>query len=73
MKAILEFNLPKETDEHRAAVQALEYKYVVSQMDEYLRSEIKYQELPEEAAKALQAARYNLHQLCNDNNINIHE
>lgn len=73
MKAILEFDLPKETDEHRAAVQALEYKYVVSEMDEYLRSQIKYQELPEEAAKALQAARVYLSELCNDNNIDIHE
>ena len=73
MKAILEFNLPEEQTEHLAAVQALDYKYVVSEMDEYLRSQIKHQELPEEVDKALQAARDNLHQLCNDNNINIHE
>jgi len=73
MKAILEFNLPEEAAEHRAAVQALDWKYVVSEMDEYLRSQIKYQELPEEANKALQAARDNLHELCNDNNVNIHE
>ena len=73
MKAILEFNLPEEQTEHRTAVQALDYKYVVSEMDEYLRSQIKYQELPKEVDKALQAARENLHQLCNDNNINIHE
>ena len=73
MKAILEFNLPEEQTEHLTAVKALDYKYVVSEMDEYLRSQIKYQELPEEVDKALQAARENLHQLCNDNNINIHE
>ena len=73
MKATLEFNLPDEASEHIAAVHALDYKYVVSEMDEYLRSQIKYQELPKEVDKALQAARENLHQLCNDNNINIHE
>jgi hypothetical protein len=73
MKATLEFNLPEEQTEHRAAVQALDWKYVVSEMDEYLRSQIKYQELPEEANKALQAARDHLHELCNDNNVNIHE
>jgi hypothetical protein len=73
MKAILEFNLPEEQTEHRAAVQALDWKYVVTEMDEYFRSQIKYQDLSGEVTKALQAARDNLHELCNDNNINIHE
>ena len=73
MKATLEFNLPEEQTEHRAAVQALDWKYVVTEMDEYFRSQIKYQDLSGEVTKALQAARDNLHELCNDNNINIHE
>ena len=73
MKAILEFNLPEETCEHRAAIQALDWKYVVSEMNEYLRSQIKYQGLTKEANEALQAARDNLANLCNDNNININE
>jgi len=73
MKSTLEFNLPEEQTEHRAAVQALDWKYVVTEMDEYFRSQIKYQDLSGEVTKALQAARDNLHELCNDNNINIHE
>ena len=73
MKATLEFNLPEEDAEHRMAIDGSNWKYVVSEMDEYLRSQIKYQELPEEVDKALQAARDNLHELCNDNNLDIHE
>ena len=73
MKATLEFNLPEEASEHRAAVQALDWKYVVTEMDEYLRQQIKYGELNEEGDKILQAAREHLHELCNDNNVNIHE
>lgn len=73
MKAILEFNLPEEMHEHRMALQARDWMYVVSEMNEYLRSQIKYQGLTKEASEALQAARDNLINLCNDNNININE
>ena len=73
MKAILEFNLPEEMHEHRMALQAYDWMYVVSEMNEYLRSQIKYQGLTKEASEALQAARDNLINLCNDNNININE
>ena len=73
MKATLEFNLPEETNEHRAAVQALDWKYVVVDMDEYFRSQLKYQELHVEVDKALRAARVYLSERCNDNNVNIHE
>ena len=73
MKAILEFNLPEEMHEHRMALQACDWMYVVSEMNEYLRSQIKYQGLTKEASEALQAARDNLINLCNDNNININE
>ena len=83
MKAILEFNLPEEMHEHRMALQARDWMYVVSEMNEYLRSQIKYQAaglttcagrgLTKEASEALQAARDNLINLCNDNNININE
>ena len=73
MKATLEFNLPEEAAEHRAAIDGSDWKYVVTEMDEYFRSQIKYQDLSGEITKALQAARDNLHELCNDNNLNIHE
>jgi len=73
MKATLEFNLPEEDAEHRMAIDGSNWKYVVTEMDEYFRSQIKYQDLSGEVTKALQAARDNLHELCNDNNINIHE
>jgi len=73
MKATLEFNLPEEAAEHRMAIDGINWKYVVTEMDEYFRSQIKYQDLSGEVTKALQDARHNLHELCNDNNVNIHE
>ena len=73
MKATLEFNLPEEDAEFRMAIDGTWWKYVVTEMDEYFRSQIKYQDLSGEVTKALQAARDNLHELCIDNNINIHE
>jgi hypothetical protein len=73
MKATLEFNLPEEDAEHRMAIDGSNWKYVVTEMDEYFRSQIKYQDLSGEVTKALQTARDNLHELCNDNNLNIHE
>lgn len=42
MKAILEFNLPEDQDEFNRAVQGGDWRHVVWEVDQYLRSEIKY-------------------------------
>jgi len=42
MKAILEFNLPEESQEHYAAVNGDAYRDVIWAMNEWLRQQIKY-------------------------------
>ena len=42
MKAILEFNLPEDEEEHQASFYGMQWKSVVWEFDEYLRTEIKY-------------------------------
>ena len=42
MKATLEFDLPEEATEHMAAVQGMEWKLLVFNFDQQLRSHIKY-------------------------------
>jgi len=72
MKAILEFNLPEDNVEHLTAIQAPDWKFVVSEIDEYLRSQIKYSNLSDEVSKALQLTRDEMGKLCTDNNLDIH-
>ena len=57
MKAILEYNLPDDIEEHRMAVHALDWALVSLEMDTYLRGRIKYGELPDAVEDALQEAR----------------
>lgn len=42
MKAILEFNLPKESIEHMTAIQAQDWKHGLWQLDQKLRSTVKH-------------------------------
>lgn len=71
MKATLEFNLPDEASEHIAAVHALDWKYVIIEIDEYLRSSINYGEHSIEVTQAFQSIHDELRQLCTDNNLDI--
>ena len=41
MKATLEFNLPEEWDEHRVAVQGLDWQMVLFEVDQKLRETVK--------------------------------
>ena len=41
MKATLEFNLPEEWDEHRVAVQGMDWQMVLFEIDQELRSTVK--------------------------------
>ena len=70
-KAILEFNLPEESEEFQIASHAGEYRYILSQMDNYLRSRIKYEELPQPIHDAMQAVRDKLWEFIKDENVEI--
>ncbi len=42
MKARLEFNLPADSEEHKSALNGSRYLAMLDDMDNYLRSELKY-------------------------------
>lgn len=67
MRAILEFSLPEEQEEHRHALNGIRYSCVLDDFDNYLRSRLKYEhELPDDARAALEAAREKLWELRGD-------
>ncbi len=56
-KAILEFNLPEESEEHYCALYGSRYRYAITEFDEYLRNSLKHGTLAEDQRLALQQAR----------------
>ena len=49
MKATLEFNLPEEHDEHLNALQGLSWQMVLFEIDQELRSTVKYEDSEQDA------------------------
>ena len=66
MKAKLEFNLPEEKEDLDDALAAPRFRCVLSEMDNWLRSEIKYHDKGE-----LQVARDKLHELMQDAGVEV--
>ena len=66
MTVRLEFNLPEEYDEFMAAAQGGRLSAALFDMDQYLRSQMKYHELPEEVDVALDTARRKLWEIMED-------
>lgn len=58
MKAILEFDLPTESDMHRDALDGSRWKSVSWEFDQWLRSKVKH---GEEQTTTFQAIRDSLH------------
>lgn len=44
MKAVLEFNLPEESEEHLNALNGVKYRAVLDELDNELREQWKYQD-----------------------------
>ena len=44
MKAILEFNLPEDKEEHDAASRGMEWALLVWHIDQFIRNKIKYEQ-----------------------------
>ena len=49
MKATLEFNLPEEHDEHLNALQGMSWQLVLFEIDQELRSTVKYEDSEQNA------------------------
>lgn len=60
MRATLTFNLPEESQEHQHAINAIGYYCALTDMDDYLRSRLKNEDMSPEVHEALQEARDHL-------------
>jgi len=72
MKAILEFNLPEDREEHETAIKAMEWKWALQSVDEYLRGIVKYGDDPIKAEFA-ENARKMLYDELDERGLKLHE
>ena len=65
MEAILKFNLPEEQTEFNNAVNGAKWSLVAWELDQWLRSQIKYSpdEMSQEAYDAFEQCRDKLHEI----------
>jgi len=72
MEAILKFNLPEEQTEFDNAVNGWKWSVVVWELDQHLRSQLKYNDkLTEEQYDALQEVRDKLHELKHEHSLSF--
>ena len=66
MKATLEFNLPEDKEDFDYANNGFNYFMVLTEFDQWLRSEYKYNEKEE-----MYEVRQKLNEIINENNVKI--
>ena len=72
MLAVLQFTLPEESEEFNEARKGSAYHCALLDMDNYLRSQLKYRDLSEEVAGALQDARNKLIEFLHERDITLY-
>ena len=65
MKAILEFDLPTDEEKFINATRGSDWKLLIWQLDQWLRSQIKYpqKEMSDDTYKAFEKSREQLHKI----------
>ena len=71
MKAILEFNLPEDTNEHKLAINAPSVASAIWNFDQHLRSVIKYGDKSELEENIYQEIRDKLYEMFDEYNLVI--
>jgi hypothetical protein len=69
--ATLTFTLPEEQEEFARAAQGSDWRMVVEDLDAHFRSRLKHEDLPEDLAAALDAARQHLHALVAERGLSL--
>ena len=69
MKAKLTFELPEEQEEFNDAVNGNAFKAVIWELDQYMRSQLKHGDLPDDVHDKVQEIRDQLHSILNDNKV----
>ena len=72
MKALLKFSLPEEQDEFETANNGWKYRSILCDIDNFLRSKLKYGELSPGEDGAYDKTRTELWNLINEHKIDIH-
>jgi hypothetical protein len=70
-KVTIEFNTIDEQHELELCINASKWFNIVWDYSEYLRTKLKYDELSDDAYKAIEEAREKLHELLNDEGLKI--
>ena len=73
MNGILEFNLHEENEDFQAALNGYKYKSAHYELDQLLRSEMKYKELSEDTYKAYKFCREELRKILEQDNLFIEQ
>jgi hypothetical protein len=70
-KVTIEFNSIEEQHELELCINASKWYSIVWDYSEYLRTKIKYDELSDDAYKAIEEAQEKLHELLNDEGLKL--
>jgi hypothetical protein len=69
-RAYISFKLPEEKEDHDTALKAFDYKFALSDLEEWLRSIVKYDnESSRTRIKVMQEVRDKLHEIMNERDI----
>jgi hypothetical protein len=69
MKAKLTFELPEEQEEFNDAVNGSAFKTAIWELDQYMRSQLKHGDLPDDVHEKVQEIRDQLHSILDDNKV----
>ena len=69
MKARLTFELPEEQEEFNDAVNGSAFKTAIWELDQYMRSQLKHGDLPDDVHEKVQEIRDQLHSILDDNKV----
>ena len=73
MKAILEFTLPEENHEHQDALRGSEWKWALSDLADYLRSQIKHADNSAEEYRTFERVQERLFGILDDRGLKLYE
>jgi len=72
MNATLKFDLPEERDDFEIAVNGWKYRSVLWDLDNFLRSKLKYEELNDGEYAVYEKVREQLWNLLNEDSLTLH-
>ena len=72
-KIVLEFDGIEEAEEARTALDGIQWKHSMWELDQWLRSQIKYapDDMSDDTYKAFEECREKLHEIINDSNLSL--